>query len=1452
VKRFTSHFHAGALLALILLLAFDLPAPAQATRRLSGHVPPAVANLTASGTLPGDTNLTLAIGLPLRNREALTNLLRQIYDPASPAYHHYLTADQFAESFGPTEQQYQTVIDFARARGFAVVSVHPNRLVLDVKGSVADIEKAFQVTLRIYPHPTEPRNFHSPDVEPSVPEGVPILDISGLEDYMPPRPMNLKRAPTHPDGQVKSYATGSGSGGSFIGADFRAAYAPGVTLTGAGQIIGLFEFGPYFTNDIILYKQSAGLPDVTVTNVLLDGFTGIPAPGADDGEETLDIDMAMCMAPGATIIVYEGNSAIDIFNRMATDNLAKQMSCSFGFYPPPPSMDNVFMQFAAQGQTMFVASGDGGAYNSSQTIFAPADDPNITSVGGTSLTTSGPRGPWQSETTWIGSGGGITPHYTIPSWQMGMDITTNHGSTAQRNFPDVSILADTVIFWFLKNGQSGTVGGTSAAAPLWAGFMALINQQATANGKASIGSFNPIVYGIGRGSNNYATLFHDVTTGNNVNSGSPTNFFAVPGYDLATGWGSPTGSNLIQTLAAPTDAMQIAPGTGFTSTAPYGQPFGPISIDLLLTNTGVTPVVWSLANTSVWLTVSTNSGTLVTLTPPTTVTVSLDTVASGNLAAGTYYAKVWITNLVSGIVQSRLFTLVVSSANYPLAVSGFNAGVIVPANATIGNPQATAFDIPNNYCFYQAGLNTNAQVSGSGGTQGLPQNGVFTSRSDSVTVFGVGPYGGTNALMMGNIYAASGTLNLINPQSCNSLAVLASSANGGGLGTLVIHFSNGVSSQTFNFNAQDWFNNTANVAVQGFGRLNLNSGLFTENNGSSNPNLYQTIINLAVLGLNQPIASVTFTKPNVGGTHSAGVFGLSGALMPPQVIITQQPQSLTNNTPASGATLPAAAMGAPPLFFQWYSGAPGSGVAVAGQTNSSLAFTPVTTNQAGNYFVVVTNSYNSATSSVAVLTVYEAPVITQQPRLTNLVLFAGQTARFSAGANGAIPLSYRWLFNGNAIAGATASSYTLSNLRLTNSGNYSLALSNAYGMTTSSVVSLTVISAPTAPYPAALLVDHPIAWWRLGETNGTVAFDNIGGNNGSYTNVSLGRPGYNPLDTNLAAGFGTLASANSYVGGIPIDFATNGNAVFSVEAWVKGNAQTTDAGIIAKGTGGGGEQFNLDTGAGSHSFRFFVRDAGGGAHLANGNVAPNGNWHHVLGVCNQAGGLVVLYVDGVSNASGTITAGSGLLSSPNPVSIGSRQSGTTSYNNQFVGTIDEVAIYNYALTASQAQTHYSFRTNWPPAFTSNPFSKADANAGQPYSGSIAGNASDANGDVITFSKISGPAWLSVAASGSLSGTPFSANVGTNSFIVRVADPANLSSTATMNINVIPAPPIVAAVSLQDTNLVLSWTGGIAPYQVRMTPSLANFDWQIVGGPFETNTLTLALTNNAGFYQIIGQ
>lgn len=1261
-----------------------------------GHVPAAVANLRPVDRLSGATRLDLAIGLPLRNREALTNLLQQIYDPASPRFHQYLTQEQFTELFGPAEQDYQRVIDYAQSHGLQVTGTHPNRVLLDVNGSVADIEKAFQVTMRVYPHPTEARTFFAPDVEPSVEPGIPILDISGLDNFILPHPADLRIAPAD-NPVITNAATGSGPNGLFIGNDFRAAYAPGVALTGVGQTIGLFEFGPYFTNDISIYETDAHLPAVAITNVLLDGYTGIPAAGADDGEEALDIQMAMCMAPGATILVYEGNSAADIYNRMATDNKAKQMSCSFGFSPPPATMDQIFQQYAAQGQAMFQASGDGGA--NAGAIFPPWDDPNITVVGGTSLNTSGPGGPWLSETTWRGSGGGVSTTYSIPSWQLGIDMTANQGSTTMRNIPDVSILADTIIFTVNKNGQTGGIGGTSAAAPMWAGFMALVNQQAAANGRPPVGFFNPTIYALGKGPNR-ASILHDITTGNNTNSSSPTKFFAVPGYDLCTGWGSPIGPNLINALAGPNDALQIQPGIGFTATVPYGLTPGPTALDLFLTNTGAASLDWALTNTAPWLDVSATNGTLTPGGAAAIVTLSLNTSAVGALSAGVYTANVLFSNLTSGVTQSRLFILNVSTADFPVAVTGFNAGVIVPNNATVASPQATGFDILNNISFYEAGLNANPQVSGSGGTQGLPQNGLITSQSDGATTFQLGPYGGANALMLGDTYPASGTLTLANPQAYNSLAVLAASANGGGLGTMVVHFTNGASSQTFNFNAQDWFNTTANVAIKGFGRLDLNSGLFTENNGANNPNLYQTKINLAALGLNQAVASVTFTKPNIGGSQDSGVFALSGSLMPPQVSITQQPRSATNNLPGTSTTFSVVAMGNPPLAYQWFSTNTSSrtGAELTGQTNASLVFNPALTSEAGSYFVVVSNAFNAVASSPATLIVYTTPVITQQPAPTNLVLYVGGSVSLSVTATAALPLYYTWYRNGTPIAGATAPQHALNNVQLADSGNYNVTLSNSFGAVTSSIVSLTVIASPNRSYPETVLADKPMAYWRLDEASGTTAYDRVGGNNGRYFFVALGLAGYNPLDPDTAGGFGSLASANSYVGNIPIDFATAGNAAFSVEAWVNGLAQNGDKGIVSKGTGGGGEQFDLDTGSDggspTHAFRFFVRDAAGNPHHANGTIAPNGRWHHLVGVCDEAHGFLNLYVDGVTNASSAVSGG--ILGSTNTVAIGARQSGTGAIHDlQFVGTIDEVAIYNYALSPAQALAHYTIGTNAP-------------------------------------------------------------------------------------------------------------------------------------------------------------
>src|SRR5271157_1474524 len=250
---------------------------AAAGQLMRGQIPPGVERLQPVDRLDGSRRLNLAIGLPLRNRATLTNLLRDLYDPASPRFHQYLTARQFAEQFSPTEQDYQAVTRFAQAHGLTVTGTHPNRTLLDVSGAVADIERALHLRLRVYPHPTETRTFHAPDAEPSLDLVVPVLGISGLDDFILPHPMNLKTAAAFStDANAVAYASGSGPGGFFIGGDFRAAYAPGVALTGAGQSVGLFELDGYYASDIAHYESLARLPNVPLTNILLDGFSGTP------------------------------------------------------------------------------------------------------------------------------------------------------------------------------------------------------------------------------------------------------------------------------------------------------------------------------------------------------------------------------------------------------------------------------------------------------------------------------------------------------------------------------------------------------------------------------------------------------------------------------------------------------------------------------------------------------------------------------------------------------------------------------------------------------------------------------------------------------------------------------------------------------------------------------------------------------------------------------------------------------------------------------------------------------------------------------------------------------------------------------------------------------------------------------------------------------------------------
>ena len=344
-------------------LVMALPVHAQGLKVIPGHVPAGMAGINPISRLPETNQLRLVVGLPLRHQELLDQLLEELNDPASTNYHRWLAPEEFTERFGPTPEDYEKVVHFAESNGLTVRALASNRMLVDVAAPVTNIETAFHVSLHLYPHPTENRNFYAPDSEPSVDASVPILHISGLDNFTLVHRLggDIKPVPLDTN-KIVAYATGSSPGGYFMGNDFRAAYAPGVTNTGVGQYIAIVDVGgPYYSNDVYMYQTNAGLStNIVITNILLSGWTGIPiGTNYNEGEEVLDIDMAMSMAPGATIMNYEGE-AHDVFNQIASDNKAKQMTLSYGFGIDASIMQS-FQQFVAQGQAFSQASGDGGA-----------------------------------------------------------------------------------------------------------------------------------------------------------------------------------------------------------------------------------------------------------------------------------------------------------------------------------------------------------------------------------------------------------------------------------------------------------------------------------------------------------------------------------------------------------------------------------------------------------------------------------------------------------------------------------------------------------------------------------------------------------------------------------------------------------------------------------------------------------------------------------------------------------------------------------------------------------------------------------------------------------------------------------------------------------------------------------------------------------------------------------
>lgn len=578
MMRFSKTVLASALAFTALIALLMSSANAQERARLvAKHVPDAVLNGSAPrvGAVDFQQHLRLAINLPLRNQGELTQLLHDIYDPQSPLYHKYLSVQEFTYRFEPTQADYNAVVSWAIANGFTVLGTTPNRRLVVVDGSVITIDRALHVVMTDYRNPTEQRVFYAPDREPTVGGlNVPILQITGLNNYQLPQTM-VRRSSL-----AVASANGAGPSGSYLPSDMRAAYYGYGSLTGAGQSIGIFSLDGYLTSDVHLYYSSAGMSStVPINNRLVSGFSGActkvtnpPSSTCDDSEQILDIVNAIGMAPGITqILFYEGPAGSDqeVLNLMATDDVAKVLSSSWSWSPADQASDDpIFERFAAQGQSYLNASGDCGSYlgdcatTADAAYMFPGVDQYITEVGGTDLTTTGPGGTWVAESGWSQSGGGYISGTVIPTWQQlaGVVNSSNGASFTLRNSPDVAAEAD-ADNCTVNNGVF-SIGwyGTSFATPRWAGFLALVNQQSVANGKGTVGFLNPALYRLGV-SAMYPAAFHDITSGSNPPTGGGNGFYAVAGYDLVTGWGSPKGTGLINQLAGLPSATTLVPMT---------------------------------------------------------------------------------------------------------------------------------------------------------------------------------------------------------------------------------------------------------------------------------------------------------------------------------------------------------------------------------------------------------------------------------------------------------------------------------------------------------------------------------------------------------------------------------------------------------------------------------------------------------------------------------------------------------------------------------------------------------------------------------------------------------------------------------------------------------------------------------------------------------------------------
>jgi hypothetical protein len=515
--------------------------------------------------------LRLTVLLRASHQTALSALVAAVSDPSSPQYHHYLTTGQFGARFGASAATLTGVERELKAAGATIGSLAPNRLSLTVRATASVAARAFHTQIRAARLASGQAAFANTR-SAILPAGV--TGVVGLDDLAQAHSLEVSAPHTAATLPPTLCAAVGQRTFAYSPAQIASAYGLGTAysagLDGRGQTVALMELADYSDADISAYQSCLGLSSQTVERKVVSP----QAIGTGTTEVTFDIEQVLATVPSATVLVYEGdNTSQGIFNlysQMVDDNQAQVISTSWGLCENDNDSNLVreenllFQQAAAQGQTVLAASGDTGSedcygsdHSQSLQVDDPSSQPYVTGVGGTSLTSVTPR----TETTWNSGGGsgggGISTVWPMPTWQQSAVSALSSGTPCGalsgdcREVPDVSASADPSHGYseYCTAGDcSGagwrSVGGTSLAAPLWASVVTLADESCASDNHRA-GFINPTLYAAP------SSAFNDITTGNNDLTGSNGGLYpAGPGYDMATGLGSPVLSRMLTVLCA--------------------------------------------------------------------------------------------------------------------------------------------------------------------------------------------------------------------------------------------------------------------------------------------------------------------------------------------------------------------------------------------------------------------------------------------------------------------------------------------------------------------------------------------------------------------------------------------------------------------------------------------------------------------------------------------------------------------------------------------------------------------------------------------------------------------------------------------------------------------------------------------------------------------------------------